>query len=358
MIRVSEIKAHFIASLTDDTRRIKNQFIWIYVILAAVSIYMSIVNLITSKTMLMYSTLIFALLCVTNILLASFSARGVRISSVLLAVEVVGLFVFFIVSGTPEGFSAIWICLVPSSGMLLYQRKNGSILCGVMFLVLMFFFRTSVGQGLLQYQYTESFMLRFPMLYLAFFAISFFLETVRSLTYDKMQALQLQYEHLYSHDALTGLSNRYGFNERIDRLIAEENDNLVAVMILDLDHFKDVNDRYGHINGDNALKQICDMLRQLCPANMDICRWGGEEFAILLAGGQDAEAKANQIRLDVQNHPIQFSDEETKITASIGVAVGTLRTHSDAEKLLSAADRCLFNAKHAGRNRVVCEVIE
>lgn len=357
MKSIRSMIANFTRSLTDDSKRIRLQFIWIYGILFCVSAFMSVVNLFTFRGILLVATIAFSILCLVNIALARSGEAGLKISALALAVEIIALFVFFIVSGVPEGFSAIWICLLPSSGMLLFQRRNGTLISLLMFFILLFFFETPFGQSLLQYEYTTSFKLRFPMLYLAFFAISFFLETVRTLTYNRMKAVQSQYEHLYTHDALTGLYNRYGFNERLNLLFTHAIGQTVALMILDLDHFKDVNDKYGHVNGDIVLAQISAFFMEACAGKGDVFRWGGEEFAILISDGAEAEAAAERIRLAVQELPIKLSNAQIHITVSIGVAITRLSDKSDPDKLVSRADGCLFIAKNNGRNQIACETL-
>ena len=135
----------------DDERRIRLQYLSTYTILAFVSLYMSIVNVITAKYLLLASTLFFAVLCVANIVIANLGEKGLRISTHLFTVELLLLIVFFVVTGTPEGFSAIWAALIPASSLLLFKRKRGSLISGIMFCILVFFFWFPAGRELLQY---------------------------------------------------------------------------------------------------------------------------------------------------------------------------------------------------------------
>ena len=250
-------------AFTDDSRRIVLQYIWIYIILMLISVFMSVVNFFTGKLALMAATLTFAALNLFNILLSKTGSRRIKLASYLFISEIIALFTFFIISGMPEGFSAIWICLLPSSGLLLFKRKRGTVVCAVMFVIMIFLFQLPAGRALLHYKYTDSFMLRFPMLYIAFYGISLFLETVRALTYEKLLSTQKQYEYLYLHDSLTDVYNRYGFNEKLTALLDEPSRRTVTLMLLDIDYFKGINDRYGHTTGDTILKEVAALLVRL-----------------------------------------------------------------------------------------------
>ena len=342
------------AAMMDEPRRIRLQFIWVYCAMAAISFFMTAVNVATGKTVLMLSTLAFGLLCCVNIILAERGGKALSVSSWIFSAEYIALLTFFVVSGTPEGFSAIWACMLPASGLLLFRRKRGSALCALMFVILVFFLDTPLGNSFLQYPYTASFKLRFPMLFTAFFAVSFLLETVRAMTFDEMRKAREKYEYLYRHDALTELYNRYGFNERMDGLLNGENKGPVTLMILDLDYFKQVNDSYGHPFGDVVLKKTADILVKTAGAGADVCRWGGEEFAIMLSGERDAEQRGRDILSALCEMPIQTDGGVINISASMGVASADSAEGLEPGAFVRMADACLYAAKENGRNGLVC----
>ena len=328
----------------DDERRIRLQYLSTYTILAFVSLYMSIVNVITAKYLLLASTLFFAVLCVANIVIANLGEKGLRISTHLFTVELLLLIVFFIVTGTPEGFSAIWAAMIPASSLLLFKRKRGSLISGIMFCILVFFFWFPAGRELLQYNYTESFMLRFPLLYFAFFLLAFFLESVRQATFDN-------YLFLNSHDVLTGALNRKGFDECTSALLSRNDaDYTVGFMIADLDLFKMVNDKYGHLAGDEILKETVKRLNTACGAQ--ICRWGGEEFSAMFYGGI-SPALGEKIRCAFDAPFILPNGEKITQHISIGAVNAVIQDAVTADELCLAADQCLYEAKNTGRNRVV-----
>ncbi len=337
--------------LLDEPRRIHTQYIVAFSLLGLVSLFMTVVNVFTHKGALTWATAIFAVLCAVDVLLLFSGEKCKKLATTLFLVEMVVLFVFFIVSGNPEGFSAIWIAMLPACGMLLFQRKQASILCAIMMLVMVFFFWCPYGQTLLQYEYTESFKMRFPMLYTAFYLISLFLETVRELTQKELYRLQDQYHNLYLHDELTGTFNRHGFEDVMRQEFNRYVTGNAAMLLLDIDLFKVVNDTYGHLMGDEVLKAIAKIMAEV--TGRQVCRWGGEEFIVFYPLATIYPRDAELLRTTVENTPILVGNNEIHVTVSIGVSVVSRSEKKAFETMLSNADYCLYEAKNSGRNRVV-----
>ncbi|TLP64836.1 MULTISPECIES: GGDEF domain-containing protein [Pseudomonas] len=150
-------------------------------------------------------------------------------------------------------------------------------------------------------------------------------------------------------DPLTGLVNRRGLTVAIARL--EEEARSFAVIVLDVDHFKHVNDGHGHDVGDQVLKRLAELMRGACREGDVLCRTGGEEFLMLLPEASLAVAAtvAERLRGTVQHTPI---DPVGSITVSLGVAHWPQAPDSTPEDALNAADKALYLAKQHGRNRV------
>ncbi len=155
-------------------------------------------------------------------------------------------------------------------------------------------------------------------------------------------------------DPLTGFYNQRYLLRHLRSLLASGQTNGVAVMMLDVDNFKSINDRYGHAVGDLALKAIADTLRSRTRVFDSIARYGGEEFVVVMpgAGAQDAQSAAERLRSSIER--LAFSPEPGithPLTVSIGVSYGmTPKVTSDY--LLQSADHAMYQAKRAGRNRV------
>jgi diguanylate cyclase (GGDEF)-like protein len=153
-------------------------------------------------------------------------------------------------------------------------------------------------------------------------------------------------DHLASHDPLTGVRNRRG----LDEVVAAHRE--VALLVCDLDRFKEINDRFGHDSGDRALASFGDLLRELARESDVPIRLGGEEFCVVLPNTDSAGAVQAAERLRLETSRRLKDCIPGGVTVSIGVAA-TARGVLDARALLAAADRGLYAAKAAGRNRSV-----
>ena len=156
-------------------------------------------------------------------------------------------------------------------------------------------------------------------------------------------------------DALTGLWNRMHFGEQLTRILAEADryEHPVSLVLMDIDHFKQVNDTWGHEAGDAVLRQVARVLQDGVRA-VDICvRYGGEEIAMLLAQTDSAHAVevAERLRARVAETPVKHGPAEIPVTASFGVATYP-ETVKVRDQLFPAADKALYIAKHDGRNCV------
>ncbi len=171
---------------------------------------------------------------------------------------------------------------------------------------------------------------------------------------DTRKALEVELRVLATTDPLTGLYNRRRFLELGDYELQREHRNRrgLSLLALDLDHFKLVNDRYGHAAGDEVLRRFALVCKSCLRAMDSIGRTGGEEFAILLpeSGLEEACLVAERIRAGVEFCPMPCDREPFHVTVSIGAA-GCL-PEDDFDQLLARADNSLYIAKRAGRNRV------
>lgn len=155
-------------------------------------------------------------------------------------------------------------------------------------------------------------------------------------------------------DPLTGLPNRAAWGERLDHEIAQwqQHGNTLSLAMLDLDHFKRINDSYGHLAGDKVLKIIATVLRKRLRDSDFIARFGGEEFVLLLPATTPAVGAKllETLRAAIEACPFHFKGERVTITISMGLAAFRPGEHSDL--VLKRADQALYRAKNAGRNRV------
>lgn len=157
-----------------------------------------------------------------------------------------------------------------------------------------------------------------------------------------------------THDGLTGLWNRAAIFEILQRELARtgRQGTRVAVILMDLDHFKSINDTYGHLVGDAVLREATRRMRASLRAYDALARFGGEEFMLVSPGCDVAGAlrQAERLRSLVAEKAIETFEGAVAVTASFGVAVGDGTMEADA--LVRAADTALYQAKHLGRSRV------
>ena len=161
------------------------------------------------------------------------------------------------------------------------------------------------------------------------------------------------FEHLSRHDPLTGLPNRRVFFDRLERALinSQSSGKHLAVLFVDLDHFKSINDRYGHSLGDHVLKAVANLLRSATCENDSVARLGGDEFVIFFEAVEDAqhivtilEKLHNRFQL-----PLFIDGHEVRVNASMGVSMFP-RDGNDIEALVQHADHAMYAAKKSGRN--------
>lgn len=156
-------------------------------------------------------------------------------------------------------------------------------------------------------------------------------------------------------DELTGLNNRLSFNQSLQHEwdLAQRYDAPFSVLMLDIDHFKKINDTHGHAIGDDALVAIARAIKETIRDSDIAFRYGGEEFVVLLNKTTEPGASllAERIRKNIANLLIPVKDSTIKLTASLGSA--TLNSRENGEELLKRADDALYKAKKEGRDRVI-----
>lgn len=176
----------------------------------------------------------------------------------------------------------------------------------------------------------------------------------RDITDEQILAAELSHQAL--HDALTGLANRALFSERIKQAMARmyRDGTMFAVLLLDLDEFKGVNDSLGHVAGDQLLVSVARRLESTTRATDTLCRFGGDEFLYLaegLSSSSDAERTASRL-LEVLAPPFAISDVTIEQHASIWVVVSDV-TYADATEVIQNADVALYEAKRSGKGQFV-----
>ena len=270
---------------------------------------------------------------------------------------ITGLFVFLAVKPIEDNASILWLFAYPPIIFYIADSRIGVLACsgGAIALAALF---SPIGDALFDTPYSVSFRLVFLMVF-TFEAIScYVLDQSRQRNKHSLLRLAREFEYAAKHDALTGLANR---REGRVRLEAEHQRYLrsgrpYAVILMDIDLFKNVNDTYGHQAGDQVIVLVADTLRDVSRKVDIIARWGGEEFLVLLpeTSSQQACKTANRIRQAIAEASIQFEDKPFNVTISAGVAM--VHQGESIDQLLFRVDEALYAAKGSGRNTICdCE---
>jgi two-component system cell cycle response regulator len=158
------------------------------------------------------------------------------------------------------------------------------------------------------------------------------------------------------YDTLTNLFNRRHFEEELsaETQKAFENESNLSVIMVDIDHFKNVNDTFGHDGGDKVLRKVATLLKNSVRKYDTVARYGGEEFVLLLPGAplDPTNMVAERIRRLIENTPFDVGQTQIRITISLGISNFPIHRMKSKEELMKMADLALYEAKRGGRNRV------
>jgi diguanylate cyclase (GGDEF)-like protein len=193
-------------------------------------------------------------------------------------------------------------------------------------------------------------------LYLNLLICALISAVVLFLVYVATRRYQQRIAALATTDVLTSLPNRRGFDLLAAQALQEaiRDKSPLSAMLLDLDHFKQLNDTHGHLAGDHVLRGFAQSLQSNLRQSDIICRWGGEEFILLLkdTGSSTARQLGEKIRQQTEEQVFPFNGVNLRVTTSIGIT--ELHGDDSLDRLIARADRALYRAKQSGRNRV-CE---
>lgn len=169
------------------------------------------------------------------------------------------------------------------------------------------------------------------------------------------QLLYQQMLYLANHDSLTNTINRRYFFEKGEEYLSNQKNKSVSLIMLDLDYFKNLNDRYGHYVGDLMLQHFSNVVKENIRTGDLFARFGGEEFMILILNSsiEETQEMAERIRIAAESTPMQLEQQNLLFTTtSIGIAYQTLPTQANLQQLINDADHALYQSKSSGRNQV------
>lgn len=275
--------------------------------------------------------------------------RSGKTSLLMTLVCMVSLHFFWLVTGDVEWAGMLW-CLVmlPLFFHLLGHKKGSKLVLAI----------TLISAAVLLWPNTEYLHATYSLDMSYRFLLAYLVFMVEYVHYQTRQRFQEAREHLNYQartDELTGLANRRGFKEYLgeSEQRRESGKGLFAVIIGDLDNFKQINDEYGHEVGDFVLQEVGHTLKKLVRAEDLVVRWGGEEFLILMADTDltGAEVLAEKVRHEIASTSVVVDGGQVTVTMSLGV--DAQKPQGDLYFTLGAADRAMYEAKRRGRDCVV-----
>lgn len=339
-------------SYVDIDQSEKTALTFVTLILTIIASIMSTLNIIFMKfsSVLIASSAIATLSFILFILfinIKNINSISYKICKIFFLTGLELLMIFFFITGVPEGFGIIWSLIIPICAAFILNLKTRRLFTLIVFITIVFLFWTPIGKSLLLYDYTNSYLVRFPFAYFTFYLIGTSIEKIRTKTYHNLISLKDKYEYLAKYDSLTKLYNRQSFEEQIKNLSYP-----ASLLMFDLDYFKVINDTYGHICGDKVLQKFSSLLKSKFLIYGNTFRWGGEEFIVLVNQTndiKDIERLCNELLIDIQNTNFYAKDGKTfNITTSAGIL------HIEREKnnieLITILDKTLYSSKEKGRN--------
>jgi diguanylate cyclase (GGDEF)-like protein len=174
---------------------------------------------------------------------------------------------------------------------------------------------------------------------------------------QELEEMNKELQEKNTLDDLTGLYNRRFYDQKILAEYRRSRRNLtpLSLVVIDIDHFKKVNDKYGHLAGDECLVAVSTCIKECLRRSADIsCRYGGEEFCLILpeTDSKGALALAEELRESIANCQVNYNNSTIKLTISCGISTYLQQKNVQLEHLFAAADKALYQAKHNGRNQV------
>lgn len=241
----------------------------------------------------------------------------------------------------------LWMNNIAAGGLRLFLKGVATTCIGLLIGLIAFGWQPNMVTGDMVVYASLPMLVAYPV------AIGFITYSLAIQLHQQKELLK----QLSRTDGLTGLYNRYYWESRVTDLIAmaKRNSQPMSLVLLDIDHFKAINDTYGHVAGDQVLKQVAQLLRSNLRETELLGRYGGEEFALLLSNTRQeaAYATAERLRSLVEQARYEIDDRVTGLRCTISLGVAVFRDGQGYSEWFRAADAALYQAKHTGRNTAV-----
>lgn len=323
-----------------------------------VSLIMFVMNIFKGEKIVITMTALLTFVCAIFVVVIIKYKRFkvIRVLFAMITIIAVNVFLFF---GSSGGVAAYWAFMIPIMGQFLFGLGIGTIASALVLLssILMLWWPSG---PLVQYPYNQAFIMRFPILYATFMMSAMLMEYVQKLTLVKLEGTVHELNQITHIDALTNIENRRSIEKKIYELwgLFKGHENHISVLMIDIDYFKQYNDYYGHLQGDDALRKVARIIEQIVSrSNGYVARWGGEEFLCLLPFLDcisSTEVASEIVRMMSKSQLEHLGSElaDKVLTVSVGVSSVNITDGVDPLFVIAGADASLYEAKHAGRNQV------
>jgi len=279
--------------------------------------------------------------------------NNIKLASAIILYSLYLLMLYLVYTGGVEKTGPLWIFMVAPVSVFIHGLKRG------LFEIALFLILTSVILFVPldlfdNVSYSTEFKLRLIYSFLTVTFLSAVYEYTREKSYKRALDLSKKYQQLAHLDHLTQLSNRRDALHILKREKARiiRSKEAFSIMLCDVDHFKKINDLYGHNAGDAVLIDLAKIFTRTIREQDCVARWGGEEFLFILPQTlvNNANIIAMKIQEELQNHFVNYEDEKIKVTVSIGIE--QFNANQSIDEVINNADKFLYQAKDSGRNQI------
>jgi diguanylate cyclase (GGDEF)-like protein len=266
------------------------------------------------------------------------------------------LMVYLVFTGGVKGTGPLWIYIVPPVALFFGGMRKGTRNIGLFVLIIsiLMFYPNDEWLGT---SYTFEFKSRLIYSFLTVSCLFAFYEYVRQNSFHRIQEMSQKFEKQAMRDPLSGILNRRGMQEKLQQEFARSQryKNELTVMMCDIDHFKVVNDQYGHDRGDEIIKGLAEIFKSTLRQQDSLARWGGEEYLFLLpeTNGSQAMQLAEKLRTNIEKTEFRQLDKTFNVTISIGLH--QITSNDTINQAISKSDTNLYKAKEQGRNRCILD---
>tara|TARA_R110002167_G_scaffold167216_1_gene364430 strand:- start:4255 stop:5361 length:1107 start_codon:yes stop_codon:yes gene_type:complete len=277
-----------------------------------------------------------------------------RFSGTMVTISLMLLMIYLVYAGGVQGTGPLWIYIVPPVALFFGGMRKGSRNLGI-FVLLISMILFYPNDKLLLATYSFEFKSRLLYSFLTVSLLFAFYEYSRQKSYRLSQEISRKFENQARLDLLSNLLNRRGMTEVLETEFSRSKRHRtdLSIMMCDIDHFKLINDQYGHQVGDDVIVQIGRIFTNELRQHDNVARWGGEEYLVLLpeTNIQQAYSIAEKLRLKIEKQ--DFNQQQQGFTVTVSMGVYQITAEDSINHAITLADNGLYQAKNSGRNRTV-----